>query len=131
MPFNTFDALIKLLACFPQGRINGQGEFIPFRDMPDIWFNLAACGSERDVKVKVLAWLSRAAAKECLRFGQRKNRVFPVMVRECINAYLGSSFSQSDMELIYHRLGNGINRELVERFIDAGYPMDMLEGVEQ
>ena len=50
-------------------------------------------------------------------------------MRGGINKFLGTNFTAEDMELIYTRLGNGINRPLCERLVDFEYSIDVLKGV--
>lgn len=38
------------------------------------------------------------------------------------------NFSIADMEIIYTKLGNGINRELAKRFVKAGFNLSLLKG---
>ena len=43
-----------------------------------------------------------------------------------INKYLGTNFDFEDMDIIYTKLGNDVNRPLCEKFVDSGYDMNIL-----
>ena len=44
-----------------------------------------------------------------------------------INRFLETNFDGDDIELIYVKLGNGINSSLAEEFIKSGYDMEILK----
>lgn len=48
------------------------------------------------------------------------------VTKVALNDYLGTFFSDDDMDLIYQKLGNGINPELNYRFIDSGFDVGVL-----
>ena len=43
-----------------------------------------------------------------------------------INKYLGTNFDFEDMDIIYTKLGNDVNRPLCEKFVDNGYDMNII-----
>lgn len=64
----------------------------------------------------------------------RKNRLNEVYwndVRNGINKVLKTDFDHSEMEVIYDRLGNEINRNLTIKFIESGYDMNVLRSDEE
>jgi hypothetical protein len=76
--------------------------------------------NEKELKVKILSWLSRPAHKE----GTKESREW---LLDGINAYLGTSFSEQDIGLIYAKLGNNVNRRLCDNFIESNYDMNVLK----
>ena len=44
-----------------------------------------------------------------------------------LNNALKTNFSQQDIELIYTKLGNGINHELTKKFVEKNFDMEMLK----
>jgi len=72
-----------------------------------------------ELKLKVLEWLSRAAFKE----GNETTRKWYL---DGINRFLETNFNSEDMELIYVKLGNAVNRELTKKFVDSNYDMGVL-----
>lgn len=119
--------VINLMKSFPQSLINYNCEFIA--DLKtNQWFRLNDCYSELDIKCKVLEWLSRAACKtEYGCYSKKKNRELQTKMRNCINEYLGTSFTAEDMRQIYSCLGNACNHEKTIQFINSGYDMSVLE----
>jgi len=116
----------RLLQAFPRSIINRYGEFIAYRGVPES-FQLDTCENEEEVKCKVLEWLSRAAFKTKPFASKKINDMFHCYMIKGINTFLGTSFSQSDMEIIYIYLGNNINREKCLKFIRSGYDMGVLK----
>lgn len=80
------------------------------------WFRY----DEDNMPCKVLEWLSRPALKE----GTKSVRVWYL---SGINKFLGTKFSHRDIEEIYCKLGNEINRPLTLKFIESGYNMEVLK----
>ena len=123
----TSEMTDRLLQAFPDSFINPRNEFIAHRDS-NSYFRLEDCESELDVKCKVLEWLSRAAFKTLPYRTPRKNWKFHCFMLDGINSFLGTEFSEQDIELIYQRLGNRVRHELTVKFVESGYDMSLLEG---
>lgn len=122
----SWELYLRLMHCFPNSIINSQGEFIAHIEANQ-YFRLTDCSTEMDVQCKVLEWLSRGAYKTA-PFGERKNKVFHAFMLNGINQFLGTSFTEEDMEQIYTRLGNRCNHGLTVRFVESGYDMSLLRG---
>lgn len=75
---------------------------------------------EEELKLKVLEWLSRPAHKE-------GNDTVRKWYLDGINNFLGTNFTNEDIELIYCKLGNAINRELTKKFVESNYDMGVLK----
>lgn len=118
--------ILKLFSCFPNSTINYNGEFIA-EVKTNQYFNLQSCSTEKDVQCKVLEWLSRSACKTEPYRSEKKNNELHKFMRDGINQFLGTDFSEEDMEKIYTHLGNAVNRMKTVAFIDSGYDMKVLE----
>ena len=120
------DSLItkKLALAFPKSFINTALEFIAHKEANE-WFRLEDCENEFDVKCKVLEWLSRGAFKTCPFNSNIKNEKFHNFMLNGINDFLGTDFTEDDMEIIYTYLGNRCNHERTVKFINSGYDMSI------
>ena len=116
---------IKLELAFPNSFINYNGEFIAHK-MANEYFRLEDCENELDVKCKVLEWFSRGAYKTEPFHFDAENRRYHEFMRKGINKFLGTKFTEDDMELIYTYLGNRCNHEKTIRFVESGYDMNIL-----
>lgn len=115
----------KLNHAFPRSFINTNLEFIAHREANE-YFRLEDCETELDVKCKVLEWLSRGAHKTCPFNSDLKNERFHNFMLNGINDFLGTNFTEEDIELIYDRLGNRVNHALTVEFVNSGYDMALL-----
>lgn len=115
----------QLMNCFPHSFINQHGEFIACR-ATNAYFKIDNCESELDIKCKVLEWLSRDAHKAEPFRARRKNEEYRAFMMGGINRYLGTSFTDEQMETIYTYLGNACNHEKTIRFIESGYQLYIL-----
>lgn len=112
--------------CFPNSVINNNGEFIA-HIRSNTYFILGDCNNEEDVKCKVLEWFSRPAYKTEPYNAKQSNDKFHSFILTGINDYLGTDFSEKDMEKIYTYLGNACNHKKTLEFIKSGYDMSILE----
>ena len=114
--------LKKLLNCFPGSYINRNLEVILI-PKTNTYFSLVGCGTKRDIIAKVLMWCTRDIAKARPYQQQKRNIAFYVDNRMRLEKYLGADIN---VDVVYHCLGNGINKELTYQFIDSGFDMDLL-----
>lgn len=119
----------KLARAFPNSFINTALEFIAHKEANE-YFRLEDCNNEFDVKCKVLEWLSRGAYKTCPFNSNIKNERFHNFMLNGINDFLGTDFTEIDIEKIYTYLGNRCNHENTVKFINSGYDMSVLKGGE-
>lgn len=119
------EAKQALLAAFPNSFINRKNEFIAER-RSNQYFILENCTSPRDVECKVLEWLSRPASKGQPYSQEWRNRRFREFMRNGVNTFLDTGFSEEEMLEIYHYLGNAIDHDKTIRFIESGYDFDVL-----
>ena len=122
-----FEIQSRLMRAFPQSFINYEGEVILHRYANE-YFILRNCETELDVKCKVIEWCSRGAYKTEPYRSKAKNAEFHEFMLNGINKFLGTSFTQDDMEIIYTYLGNAIKHEKTVEFITvANYNMSFFE----
>lgn len=116
----------KLEFCFPGSFVNHNNEFIAHRRANE-YFMLGNCENEMDVKCKVLEWFSRGAYKTEPYATDYKNNEFHEFMLNGINEFLGTDFTEEDMEEIYTYLGNAIHHDRTIKFIQSGYDMAVLK----
>ena len=116
----------RLLECFPSSFINAHEEFIAY-PKTNLYFILGNCESSLDVERKVLEWFSRDASKSTPYRSRERNKRSQSMIRERVNDFLETEFTDEEMLTIYTRLGNAINHELTVKFIISDYDMKVLE----
>ena len=120
----------KLAHAFPRSFINTNLEFIARKEANE-YFGLEDCETELDVKCKVLEWLSRGAYKTCPFDSDVENERLHNFMLNGINDFLGTDFTEDDIEIIYTYLGNRCNHEFTVEFINSGYDMAVLKGGER
>lgn len=117
---------LRLLSIFEGSFFNSREEFIAHR-RSNTYFIFSNCETELDVKCKVLEWFSRPASKGIPYSQEWRNKKFRKFMLDGINEFLGTEFTEQDMDVIYTYLGNAIKHELTIRFIESGYDMQLLE----
>lgn len=122
--------ILRLMNIFPNSFINRLNELI-LAPISNLYIRLDKIESEFDVKYELLEWCSRDAVKGQPYASNRHNERHQEIVRRGINEYLHTDFSKQQMELIYQKLGNGINHDLTTKFVESGYNMKLLESEEQ
>ena len=126
MNTELMNELKELLGLFPMSYINANMEVILI-PKTNTYFSLEGVESRRDIIAKLLMWCSRTVVKGQPFKSEKRNYLFKEIIKEDLNYYLGTLFSDEDMALIYQRLGNEINPELTYRFIDSGFVMEVLD----
>lgn len=123
-------AVKKLMDAFPGSFINHCFEFIA-----DIRINsyirLDNVPDELTLKAKVIEYFSRPAFKgEYFRSHSKNQEIYDFHLRG-LNEFLGTNFTTEEIEDIYCKLGNGINRTLTLKFIKSGYNMQVVRRNEE
>jgi hypothetical protein len=72
-----------------------------------------------DFNCKILEWCSRSCCKGLSDYWQK-------YMRRGINSYFKQTWSKNDYDIIYTRLGNGVNRKLCVDFIMSGFDLKVL-----
>ncbi|MGE7828925.1 hypothetical protein [Paenibacillus sp. NPDC093718] len=106
------------LHAFPKSFINHNNEII-LEPRNNVYFRLDDVHTELDFKCKMFAWLSRPIAKGL-------NKYWAPKVLSSFNQLLRTNFNKDDMNLIYDRLGNDVNRPLAIKFIESNYDLTIL-----
>ena len=125
MSEEVLNELKKLLGLFPRSYINQDLEVILI-PKTNTYFSLKGVGSRRDIIAKLLMWCTRTIAKGQPFRNKKRNDMYREATKRALNYYLGTLFSDEDINLIYQKLGNGINPELAYKFIDSGFDMEVL-----
>lgn len=120
------EAKQALLLAFPKSFINDNNEFIA-EVRSNQYFLLNDCSTPRDIECKVLEWLSRPASKGQPYSQEWRNRKFREFMRNGVNAFLDTGFSEDEMRTIYQYLGNAINHKKTIAFIESGYDFAVLQ----
>ena len=118
------------MSIFNKSFINYRNELILI-PKTNLYFSLNNVKNELDLKCKVLEWCSRDAYKSMPYSTDRRNRMYQDDVRGNINIFLKTNFARNDMELIYSKLGNGVNHELTIKFVQSNYDMKILRSDEK
>ena len=121
-----WDLLQRLMNCFPNSFINQYGEFIAHKEANE-YFILNNCQNEMDVTCKILEWFSRGAYKTTPFRTNKKNDEFHKFMLNGINGFLGTGFTETDMETIYTYLGNAVHHKKTIEFVCSGYDLNVLK----
>lgn len=100
--------------------VNNLNEFIAV-PKSNSYFRLEDCFNERDIIVKMLHWLSRDCGKAQIPIPAK------YFNQKGFNEFLGTQFDDDDFNLIYDKLGNGVNPKLTSDFIDCEFDLDILK----
>lgn len=127
MNSELIEELRELMAIFPRSYINQNFELILI-PKTNTYFGLEGVSSRRDIIAKLFMYCSRDISNSIPYKSATRNNLFQEVVRKNLNYYIGTIFSQSDIDLIYQKLGNGIRPELTYKFIDSGFDLEVLHG---
>lgn len=117
----------NLMILFNKSFINCINELILI-PKTNLYLSLDDVESESDLKCKVIECCSRDAYKSMHFDSIAENIEYHDYVIERINEYLGTDFDETDMELIYTKLGYGVHRDLTIKFVESNYDMNILKG---
>lgn len=109
----------QTLQVFPKSFINNSSEII-LEPRNNVFFRLDNVETELDFKCKMFAWLSRPIAKGL-------NKYWSPKLLSSFNRLLNTNFTKDEMQTIYDRLGNDVNRQLTIKFIESNYDLSQLE----
>lgn len=109
----------QTLQVFPKSFINNSSEII-LEPRNNVFFRLDNVETELDFKCKMFAWLSRPIAKGL-------NKYWSPKLLSSFNRLLNTNFTKDEMQTIYDRLGNDVNRQLTIKFIESNYDLSLLE----
>ena len=113
--------LERVYNAFPKAFINRWNEMIIYL-IESTYFLLDNVNNELELECKVLEYCSREASKGMSKAS--KNYHF-----EGICKFFNRKFTQEEMDLIYTKLGNGINRKLCIKYIESSFDLEVLKNV--
>ncbi len=114
------EAKQALLKAFPNSFINEHDEFI-VEKRSNQYFSLEDCITPLDIECKVIEKLSRPACKGQPYSQEWRNRKFREFMRNGVNGFLDTSFSEDELMEIYTHLGNTCNHKKTIQLIESGY----------
>lgn len=126
----NYEIMQKLWAVFPEGIVNSEFEFIA-DERANIFLGIKDVDTEKELFKKVIYWFSRPAYKAEPFCTRKKNDDLHKKFLKAINTILNTNFNESEIEKIYTKLGNGVNKPLTEKFIDSGFDISVLENEEK
>lgn len=91
------------------------------------YFAIKNCRNEVDIKCKILENISRDCFKTQHYSKLKDNKKMWQENLIALNNALKTDFSQQDIELIYNKLGNGINHKLTKEFVESDFNMEVLK----
>ena len=91
------------------------------------YFAIKNCRNEVDIKCKILENISRDCFKTQHYSKLKDNKKMWQENLIALNNALKTDFSQQDIELIYNKLGNGINHKLTKKFVESDFNMEVLK----
>jgi hypothetical protein len=91
------------------------------------YFAIKNCRNEVDIKCKILENISRDCFKTQHYSKLKDNKKMWQENLIALNNALKTDFSQQDIELIYNKLGNGINHKLAKKFVESDFNMEVLK----
>lgn len=115
-----------LIKAFPGSFVNQSDEFIA-HPRTNQYIILRDCETPLDIECKVLEWFSRPAHKTAPYTQEWRNRKFHEFMRNGINDFLDTDFSEEEISDIYNALGNAIDHSKTIRFIESGYDFKQLD----
>lgn len=125
------DEVFELMRCFPYSKIIPCGEVV-LDNKNQLCFKVKGLETKKQIIYKLLEWGSRPIAKGCPYSSEKSNREWRRSLLLGYNNYLKTNFTESDIWLVYDRLGNAINHELTVKFVESNFDMEILkEGAEE
>ena len=111
--------LDRIYNAFSKAFINRYNEMIIY-PRENTYFLLDNVNNELELECKVLEYCSRQASKGMSKASRKYHF-------EGICDFFNKVFSQEEMDLIYIKLGNGINRKLCIKYIESGFDLEVLK----
>lgn len=114
------EILCDLQTAFPESfvKYNTQ-EFIAYPET-NAYFSIKNCVDRIDFECKVIEFLSREAFKSEPFYSERKNERYHKQMLDGINKFMGTEYTEDDMEIIYQKFGNGVRHEELREWLENG-----------
>ena len=110
------DYIQELMQIFDGSYINENNELI-LCPKTNLYFRLEDVTNVEDLCYKIVAWCSRDASKSMPYQTQWRNKKYREYVRNNINEYLGTNFTETEWLDIYCKYGCGCNKDDCIKFI--------------
>ena len=127
----TDETLNRLCLCFPNGYVNYNQELIADRranrQYGGACCRLRDCETDADIICAVIESLSYDCCKSRPYKTPDANVDFRRYMIAGMNAFLGTSFSESDFLTVHTHIGSAINRPLTAAFVRSGYDLTILK----
>lgn len=123
---NLMSEIQRIMKYFKNSYINSYLEVI-LLPKTNGYFAIKNCRNEVDIKCEIIENISRDCFKtqHYSRLKDNKNMWNENLI--ALNNALKTDFSQQDIELIYNKLGNGINHELTKKFVESNFDIEVLK----
>lgn len=122
---NLLEAIKRLMYIYNESFINSNFELILERKR-NIFTVLSNLKTERDLIFNMLEWKTRPCIVGITDDDSDAEK-FRNSFNEFMHEYTHKNFTKEEISTIYKKLGNEVNRELTEKFIESGYDMEILE----
>lgn len=113
----------RLMDIFEDSFINRNFELI-LEKRRNLYVNFELVKTVKDLKMNMIQWKSRA----CIKGDDEK---ILIKTRKKFNEFFKKDFSLEELELIYELLGNGVNPDLCEKFIDNDLNIEILNNYKE
>lgn len=122
MDKELLEVIKRLMSIWKDSFINNNFELI-LETRRNIYIGIDMFKTKKDIYINMLEWKSRPCIKG-------DNEEVLKNFRDKFNKFFNRNFTKEELEIIYQRLGNGVNRELAIKFYDSGYDMKILKNKE-
>lgn len=106
------NAIKKIMFIWEGSYINNKFELI-LDEKENIYTDLNLINNSKDLMINMFEWKSR----NCLYSNDFLNK---------FNLLIGKNYTYEDYDILYKKVGNGVNIELANRFYDSGYELESL-----
>ena len=123
---NLMSEIQEIMKHFKNSYINSYLEVI-LLPKTNGYFAIKNCKNEIDIKCEIIENISRDCFKTQHYSRLKDNKKMWQENLIALNNALKTNFSQQNIELIYNKLGNGINHELTKKFVESDFNMEVLK----
>lgn len=123
MEYNLKQEVKRLMDIFEDSFINRNFELILERRR-NLYINFELVKTVKDLKMNMVQWKTRACIKGDY------DEVLNDTIKK-YNKFFEKDFSLEELELIYELLGNGVNPDLCEKFIDNDLNIEILKNYKE
>lgn len=122
------ETVTRLIGCFPGSFINSRMEFVASPE-ENQFVSLRGCETRSDVECKILEWLSRGACITRLYENACRNEAFHLFLKDGINRFLETEFSNLDFWKIHRTIGFETNHDKAVAFVESRFDISVLDRV--